>query len=181
MPESVTDRPTKAHEYLFLLTKSARYYYDAEAIKEPFAECSLARLRQDGVGKWQTGGKKQRDTNYPHADAGGNANRHWKIYAGLHEKDKDGTLGNRNRRSVWQIVTQPYREAHFATFPEKLVEPCVLAGSRTGDLVLDPFAGSGTTLKVAQRLGRRGVGIDLNPDYLRLAQQRVRDQIGLAL
>jgi len=121
MPESVTDRPTKSHEYLFLLTKSVQYYYDAEAVREP---------AQDS---------------------------------------KSG----RNLRSVWTINPKPYAEAHFATFPEKLVEPCVKAGTKHGDTVLDPFAGSGTTGLVAGKLGREFVGIELNADYITLAHDRI--------
>jgi DNA modification methylase len=127
MPESVTDRPTKAHEYLFLLSKQERYFYDAEAIRED---------------KSRHGG---------------------------------GQLGSpdfRNKRTVWTIPSQPYSEAHFATFPEDLVKPCILAGSRLGDTILDPFSGSGTVGKVATEFGRRAVLIELNPSYIKLADTR---------
>ena len=146
MPESVTDRPTKAHEYLFLLTKSERYYYDANAVKEPvLAPDHLTRTAMNGLGNGELGKGARFGTPDP--------------------------LG-RNRRSVWTVPTMPYSGAHFATMPEKLVEPCILAGSRLGDRVLDPFMGSGTVGAVAERLGRRWVGLDLNPAYHRLAKQR---------
>lgn len=151
MPESVTDRPTKAHEYLFLLAKSARYYYDAEAIKEPFAD-----ERMGNPGKYKAGLK---ELNTP---------------VGIHGKgvtgngwNEDGDKTARNKRSVWQIATYPYPGSHFATFPPELVEPCILAGSRAGDVVLDPFAGSGTTGEVAIRHGRKFIGFDLNEKYCR--------------
>ena len=121
MPESVTDRPTKAHEYVFLLTKSARYYYDAAAIAEPSID----------------------DT--------------------------------RNARTVWSITTQPYKGAHFATMPPELARRCILAGSKTGDTVLDPFGGAGTTGLVADRLGRDAVLVELNPTYAALARHRIHD------
>lgn len=119
MPESVKDRPTRAHEYLFLLTKSERYFYDSDGIKET--------------------------TNF----------------------------SRRNRRSVWNINTLPFSEAHFATFPPSLVEPCILAGSRQTDFVLDPFFGSGTVGVVCQKLGRNYVGIELNPRYIKIAANRL--------
>jgi DNA modification methylase len=148
MPESVTDRPTKAHEYLFLLSKSPRYYFDADAVREAPAEYErkggTATYTADGFTTNGVGSKS------------------------LHQMNGSG----RNLRSVWTIATEPYPGAHFATFPRKLVEPCVKAGSPEGGTVLDPFAGSGTTLLVAQALGRRGVGIDLNPDYLKQALAR---------
>jgi DNA modification methylase len=161
MPESVTDRPTKAHEYLFLLTKRERYFYDAEAIKEPStgqngAAANFARATKDHVIPGQG-------------------------YA-QHRLDRNGTMDNgaRNKRSVWTIASSPYPEAHFATFPRDLVTPCILAGSRPGDTVLDPFMGSGTVAMVAQDLGRQWRGCELNPDYAVLAARRTRQQ-GLAL
>jgi DNA modification methylase len=156
MPESVTDRPTKAHEYLFLLTKSPRYYFDADAVREPH------------VREWDAGNG---GTFGPVTAAGGKQ----RVLGGT--KDHKGAYplpnpAGRNLRSVWTIATEPYPGAHFATFPRKLVEPCVKAGSPADGTVLDPFAGSGTTLLVAQALGRRGIGIDLNPDYLKQALTR---------
>ena len=151
MPESVTDRPTKAHEYLFLLSKSARYYFDADAVRE------------DGTGR--TAG------NRGPVKGAGVDDPFFRTREGF-EKVADKPWTARNLRTVWQIATEPYPGAHFATFPRKLVEPCVKAGCPDGGTVLDPFAGSGTTLFVAQALGRRGVGIDLSPDYLKQALAR---------
>jgi DNA modification methylase len=157
MPESVTDRPTKAHEYVFLLTKSLRYYYDADAIREPMSAASMIR-NQSG---WN--GNQERDY------VGGTQN-HLSKYLGS-DSAKEAT--HRNKRSVWEIATHPYPEAHFATYPEKLVEPCILAGCPQDGVVLDPFAGSGTTLAVAQRLGRKSIGADLSEEYLKLASKRL--------
>jgi DNA modification methylase len=154
MPESVTDRPTKAHEYLFLLSKRASYYYDAEAI----AEAGIADRNRGGNAKMvdAAGIVLGRETN-PNCGLG----RKW---------EPDGT---RNKRSVWHIATQPYPEAHFATFPEALIEPCILAGSKPGDTVLDPFNGSGTTGAVAIRHQRNYIGVELNPAYVELAEKRI--------
>ncbi len=157
MPESVTDRPTRANEYLFLLTKSAKYHYDADAIREPNQASSLARKGQNN-GHPKLDGERQR--NYPGTPQTLDINQ---------MVNPDG----RNKCTVWEIVTQPYADAHFATFPEALVEPCILAGCREGGTVLDPFIGSGTTAAVAQRLGRRAVGVDLSAEYLELAARRI--------
>ena len=154
MPESVTDRPTKAHEYLFLLTKSARYFWDAEAVREQDSGQDHARAVLGGQPSLAPPGQP------PHRGIRSAAGR-----------NGDG----RNIRTVWTIATQPYSEAHFATFPQKLVEPCVLAGSRGGDVVLDPFMGSGTVALVAQHLGRRWLGCDLNPEYAELARGRCEE------
>lgn len=149
MPESVTDRPTKSHEYLFLLSRSPRYYFDAGAVKEPQSDWSFARgsvaANEAGVGKASSRG----------------------LARGI-----EPNPAGRNIRSVWTIATQPYRGAHFATFPKKLVEPCVKAGCPEGGVVLDPFGGSGTVAVVAQSLGRRSVLIDLNPDYMQMQLER---------
>lgn len=152
MPESVTDRPTKAHEYIFLLSKSERYYYDAEAVKEPATSPLNSRLPAPRGSE-------------PYAVASG-VGRTPQLFTRKND-------GSRNRRTVWTLATQPYKGAHFATFPEKLIEPCVKAGCPVGGFVLDPFVGSGTTLAVAQALGRHGVGLELKWDYLKLAQERV--------
>jgi len=161
MPESVTDRPTKAHEYVFLLAKSERYYYDIDAIREPHTHPD-ADLN---TGNWA---KSVRDTGAAFAlPAARAANR---AVAMSRPKDYIGHRFGRNRRTVWTIPTMPYSGAHFATMPEKLVEPCILAGCPLGGLVLDPFVGSGTVVAVAQRLGRRGVGVDLS--YQDLAKKR---------
>jgi site-specific DNA-methyltransferase (cytosine-N4-specific) len=180
MPESVRDRPTKAHEYLFLLSKRPAYYYDAEAIKEPRASAHDA-----GVAGWAAGPGDHSAVghNREKGDArtfrGGqyvSGNKFENSHATARDSHGNGAplSPNRNRRSVWTIATQPYPEAHFATFPPALVEPCVLAGSRPGDTVLDPFAGAGTTGLAARRLGRDFVGIELSPEYAELARRRIR-------
>jgi hypothetical protein len=157
MPESVTDRPTKSHEYLFLLSKSARYYFDADAVREADAGTDHNhRNILDGQPSLEP--------------SGGISGAH----KGL--RTVEGRNGSgRNLRSVWTIATQPYPGAHFATFPPKLVEPCIKAGCPEGGTVLDPFAGSGTTGMVAQSLSRRAVLIDLSMDYLEQLMERNRD------
>jgi len=141
MPESVTDRCTKSHEYIFLLTKSAKYFYDADAIREPVSAVSLKR-----------------------AEYGWDCDR---------PSTKNASLGGgRNKRSVWTITTKPFKDAHFAVFPPKIPELCIKAGSKEGDTVLDPFFGSGTTGWVAQRLGRKWIGIELNAEYIKIAEKR---------
>lgn len=159
MPESVTDRPTKAHEYVFLLAKSERYYWNRAAVAEPHKADSIARR-----GRTRTGGKfLDGDGGQPHG------NPH-SITTGLDDcLHPDG----RNIRTVWTVATQPYAGAHFATMPEKLVEPCIKAGTKPGDLVLDPFAGSGTVGLVAAKLNRRFVGTELNADYIGMARRRM--------
>jgi DNA modification methylase len=149
MPESVTDRCTKAHEYVFLLTKSPRYYYDKDAVSEEYADATVKR------------GKSIRQVS-----ADGTVTT---------RGNGEPVEGRRNRRSVWTVATKPFRGAHFAVMPEALVEPCVLAGSAEGDLVLDPFAGSGTVGVVALRHGRNFVGVELNADYAKVAQDRIYD------
>jgi DNA modification methylase len=142
MPESVTDRCTKAHEYVFLLSKSARYYFDAEAIKEPANPANYranASLREVAPGQTRQGKLDAR----------------W----------GEVTCETRNRRSVWTVTTKPYKGAHFATFPPDLIEPCILAGAPVGGTVLDPFGGSGTTAGVALKHGRNAILCELNPDY----------------
>lgn len=167
MPESVTDRPTKAHEYLFLLSKQGKYYYDYEAIRESANYPDKVQVTCNrpmagmAVGPMSRG---QEGFNHQYADP----DRIW----------SDGS--GRNKRSVWTISTQPYADAHFATFPEALVEPCILAGSRSGDVVLDPFFGSGTVGEVCERLGRKWIGIELNPEYAEMAKCRT-SQIGLGI
>ena len=159
MPESVTDRPTKAHEYIFLLAKSPRYYYDGEAIRE----------ENQNSGVWGAQGIHK----YDQAAGQGLHGASSAFKAMSIEQRQRYLTGGRNCRSVWTITTQPYPEAHFATFPEELPERCIKAGSRIGDVVLDPFAGSGTTGKVALRLGREFIGCELNPEYVELARKRI--------
>jgi DNA modification methylase len=156
MPESVTDRPTKAHEYIFLLSKSERYAYDVEAVREPWADERMGSSRARSLP--YSAGSGRHDTL-------GGIGRPGLGVAPL-------TTG-RNLRTVWTVPTQPFSGAHFATMPPALVEPCVKAGAPAGALVLDPFAGAGTTGLVALRLGRRFLGIELNPAYAAMARRRV--------
>jgi len=153
MPESVQDRCTKAHEYIFLMSKSQKYYYDTEAIQEQ-AE------RPEGPG----------NKTHRHSQEG--------IYVSGSQKNlaKIGASETRNKRSVWTVNVKPYSGAHFAVFPSDLIEPCILAGAPVGGIVLDPFMGSGTTAQVAQNLGRQYLGCELNPDYKPLQQKRVAQQ-----
>lgn len=164
MPESVKDRPTKAHEYIFLMAKSERYYFDAEAIKEPLA-----------VEPHTPGNKMHPDKISGPNDRNGHSQ--WET-----SMDKVwGASGTRNKRTVWTVPSQPYPESHFATFPEDLIKPCILAGCPVGGIVLDPFAGSGTTGQVALELGRKAILIELNPEYIKLAGFRTDVTPGLAL
>lgn len=168
MPESVRDRPTKSHEYLFLLSKSERYYYDADAIKEPAS--GNAHDRGSGVHpKAKMPGINSRF--YQDRDPGHPAARKVKQNASF-SAAVTGTVEHRNKRTVWTVATSPYPGAHYATFPEALIEPCILAGSRSGDIVLDPFFGSGTTGRMAIKHRRRCIGIDLNPAYVEQAEAR---------
>jgi DNA modification methylase len=209
MPESVTDRPTKAHEYLFLLTKSERYFYDADAIRERAVKTGTLKHLAGGGGEragsreglrrdeWMARKRVQEPGSQPLTEsevsghplytntkpytgkatkdyAKGGAQDPSAVKARIVEKILAGELDGRNRRSVWTIPTQPYAGAHFATMPEALVEPCVLAGCPLGGLVLDPFVGSGTVGAVAERLGRRWVGTDLS--YQPLAKKRTQQR-----
>lgn len=224
MPESVEDRCTKAHEYIFLMTKSRDYYYDFEAILEPANYDGRKATKMKGSPKYANGfaptdsapnslafggherwsrkigrterknqaqnisrdysngrngegeyvGRKMEGTNY----GGDGSGLHG--HSGYYDKDgnprfnqfADG-LPARNKRSVWTVTTKPYKESHFATFPPDLIEPCILAGSRAGDVVMDPFNGSGTTGAVAIKHHRSYVGIEINPDYVRLTRKRL--------
>jgi site-specific DNA-methyltransferase (cytosine-N4-specific) len=208
MPESVRDRCTKSHEYLFLMTRSEKYYFDQDAILEPASPNTLARLAQDvanqtgstranggaktngnmkAVGRGSTGvgfghgydatpKPRSRRDSFKREDS----KREQAIpgqAVGTHRPDRaesEWDVSRRNRRSVWTIPTQAYSGAHFATFPEALVEPCVLAGSRPGDIIFDPFFGTGTTGRVALRLGRQFIGCELNPDNAALQNDRLR-------
>jgi DNA modification methylase len=177
MPESVTDRPTKSHEYVFLLTKAERYFWNAEAVKEPYSMTSSTAVA-DMEGRTARGRDGFRSGAKMAAQAEGAANG--TAYGRTSMMNAYGN-GGRNVRSVWNIATQPYAGAHFATMPEKLVERCVLAGSKPGDVVLDPFLGSGTVARVATSLGRKGFGAELNREYLRLARERTHVTRGLPL
>jgi DNA modification methylase len=162
MPESVRDRPTKSHEYIFLLSKSPKYYYDSEAIKEDAVNGDpnpprgsvgvINNPSNQGIRKQDELGKR--------------------TYTGFNERYVP--LEKRNKRSVWTITTKPYKEAHFATFPPDLIEPCILAGCPEGGRVLDPFFGSGTTGQVAMKNNRNFTGIELNPEYIEIAKKRLQ-------
>lgn len=158
MPESVTDRPTKAHEYLFLLAKSERYFYDAEAISE----------KSDHAGKDRNFGNDKKDGRYF-----GGKERSGNEVKGITVVVKE----NRNKRSVWTVPVYSYPESHFATFPPKLIEPCILAGCPAGGVVLDPFSGAGTTALVSWRHGRQSIGIELNPAYIDMAAKRIAHEM----
>lgn len=192
MPESVRDRCTKAHESLFLLSKNEKYFYNFDAMQEPVSGNAHARgagvnpkAREPSGWDMGTGGHREKVGRYPGTGVGFGRGYdkapkpRAKQNASFSAAVKD-LVDTRNRRSVWTIPTQAYDGAHFATFPEALVEPCVLAGSRVGDVVFDPFFGSGTTGQVAQRLGRRFIGCELNRDYEPLQRERLR-QRGLQL
>ena len=157
MPESCKDRPTKSHEYMFLLSKGKKYYYDAEAISEDAINTKMP-------------GKNMRDTRETYGPQnGGNSG-----LRDLKQRYKNGDWPTkRNKRTVWTVATKPYSEAHFATFPEKLIEPCILAGCPEGGICLDPFFGAGTTGLVAKKLGRCFIGIELNGAYIGMAQKRI--------
>ena len=158
MPEPVTDRCVKSHEYMFLLTKSARYYFDHLAIREPVVTATGG----NGV---KFGGNKYGDSDDPkHATKSGN------IFGGA---------DMRNKRDIWTVSVASYSEAHFATYPPDLIRPCILAGTKEGDTVLDPFSGSGTTGAVAMQAGRNYVGLELNPEYADLSLKRISDAVGM--
>ena len=155
MPESVTDRCTKAHEYIFLLSKSERYFFDSDAMKEPATHAGKrVSLGDKSFSKGQAAGAGM-------APSGNGLADHYDVPE------------TRNRRSVWTVATRPYKGAHFATYPPALIEPCILATSRPGDIVLDPFMGSGTTAQVALQHGRQYMGCELNPDYDALQRERL--------
>jgi len=153
MPESVRDRCTKAHEYIFLLSKSKSYYYDYEAIKEPLKYPNETRRPLGSKGAWQMDGREQRE------NGGGSA--------------YDGYPTKRNKRSVWTVTPKSFKGAHFATFPPELIEPCILAGCPEGGTVLDPFGGSGTTAGVAYLHDRNSILCELNPEYVEMVERRI--------
>ena len=162
MPESVTDRPTKSHEHIFLLTKSKKYYWDADAVREEHQTKNLEYEARKTT-KW---GHKKKLTNKANVD---------------NYLDPDNTRSyhpnGRNCRDVWEIATEPCPEAHFATFPRELARRCIVAGSRPGDIILDPFAGAGTTLLVAEIEGRDSVGIELSAEYVEVARRRIEGKL----
>ena len=186
MPESTRDRCTKAHEYLFLLSKSPRYYYDQDAIKEPVALSSITRMAQDleqQRGSDRVPGKSngpmkavrskrdsfKRDDSKREQPIPGQS-------LGTHRPDREESawpLDTRNKRSVWTVPTQGFKGAHFATFPPDLIRPCILAGAPRGGIVLDPFGGAGTTAVVAMQEGRKSIMCELNPAYAAMAERRI--------
>ncbi len=185
MPSSVTDRPTCAHEHVFLLTKRASYFYNADAIREPLAASSMVRLAQNvaqQAGSHRANGGTK--TNGPMKAVARGKTRtdkqsgHSRLHAGFNERwDSAREAGlpivGANARDVWTIAAEPFADAHFATFPPTLAERCIRAGSRPHDTVLDPFGGAGTTGLAADRLQRNAILIELNPDYVRLARRRI--------
>ena len=184
MPESVTDRPTKSHEYIFLMSKSERYFYDLNASKEPVT--GNAHKRGKGVNAKVAGWMNGPGSGAKYADNGVGFGHgfdkkrkpRYKQNPSFSAAVKD-LVTRRNKRSVWSIPTQAFKGAHFATFPEALVLPCILAGTKPGDLVLDPFAGAATVGLVALKTGRRFVGIELNPVYVEMAEKRIGNAYGL--
>jgi DNA modification methylase len=174
MPESVTDRPTKAHEYIFLLSKSERYYYDHEAIKEQAVYSPM-----DPANNWQRDSGKMTKCQVPcqskiqhrqdrkRGEFGGK-------YADLEGRESFRAIRQfRNKRTVWTVSTKPFSEAHFATFPPDLIKPCILAGAPSDGIVLDPFMGAGTTGVTALELGRNYLGFELNKEYCEIAERRI--------
>jgi len=206
MPESVKDRCTKSHEYIFLLSKKPKYYFDHEAIKEPAGDKGNANSFRGGcyvngdidnatMGKRTVSGNtKLRVPTGWDTEKGSHGTLHKKgrsdpAYSFARKTDSEGKpglpkqhrenredihySGMRNKRSVWTVATKPYKEAHFATFPPDLIKPCILAGCPESGIVLDPFFGSGTVGMVAKKNGRGFIGIELNPDYIKLAKKRI--------
>ena len=166
MPESVRDRPTRSHEYIFLMSKNAKYYFDQEAVKEPVAESTVGRGPVDfggAKGRRYKANIKPEDPNF----RGGS--EQWGRTFDYTESCKNG----RNIRSVWTMTTKPFKEAHFATFPPELPERCIKAGCPVGGTVLDPFFGAGTVGVVAKQLGRDFIGIDLKDEYCKMAERRI--------
>ena len=176
MPESVKDRCTKSHEYIFLFSKQSKYYFDHEAIKEPAVGFNnIAPAGSKGTLKPNSRLRKGNSRTFRGGGAytkGQSFNNSAEITRESHGNNENMT-GLRNKRSVWTVATQGYKEAHFATFPEKLIEPCVLAGSRDGGIILDPFIGSGTTAVVAKKFNRGFIGIELNTEYVEMAKRRL--------
>jgi len=157
MPESVTDRCTKSHEYIFLFSKQPKYFFDSEAIKEQATTTPTMRDRSI--------------ENYQQAYPGGRFSKGERMFG------SDDLM--KNKRSVWNVSVASFKDAHFAVYPPALIEPCIKAGSAEGDTVLDPFSGSGTTGEVALKLGRNYVGCELNPDYAKLSEKRITEALGM--
>jgi DNA modification methylase len=173
-PTSVRDRTCPAHEYVFLFSKSARYFFDHEAIEEPLAQSSIGRYAQTTL-QTQEGGFKQEEYESGITGARARSRKPSEIIKHL----AAGGKKTRKKRSVWPISNPGFEQAHFATFPPELIEPCIRAGSRTGDTVLDPFIGAGTTGLVCDRLQRNCIGIELNPKSIEITDKRIRGDAGM--
>lgn len=193
MPESVTDRCTKSHEYIFLMSKSQKYYYDADSIKPPLTASTINRVKQDvsnQTGSERVPGKTNGNMKavVKGATFGGNKGRNYiplpddpNFRNGSEQWGREYQIsedGKANKKSVWTVTTKPFREAHFATFPEDLIVDCIKAGCPEGGIVLDPFMGAGTTALVARKLNRNYIGFELNPDYIKIANKRLHDELG---
>lgn len=188
MPESVTDRCTKSHEYIFLLSKSQTYYYDSEAIQEPCADQKRTNYQS---GSRPNGINKDRNDNdlsersktwkpkMKNIQEKGQQPNSFHINRANGKKDEEYTV--RNKRSVWTVNTKPYTEAHFATYPEDLIAPCIKAGCPVGGTVLDPFMGAGTTAVVSRKLNRNYIGFELNEKYVKIANKRLYSELGMWL
>lgn len=216
MPESTRDRCTKSHEYIFMLSKSAKYYYDAFAIRTPYADKTFTTFgikktdNGDGSGlikseniaasiktikpkvwkmldTWDTGSGSHGAFHKNGREKGAKADKqrgHSRKHAGFNDRWDNMTTEQQmsmgaNKRSVWTIATQPFRDFHFATFPEDLIVPCIKAGCSEGGIVLDPFMGAGTTALVARKLNRNFIGIELNPEYIKIAEARLKRELGM--
>lgn len=188
MPESVTDRCTKSHEYIFLLSKSQRYYFDHEAIQEEANPENLARYKYDftknkgSLGNGNNGGGKktpQTKENIPNSHHTKNCQYDGQEPNSMHLRREQGLPDEvyfvRNKRDVWSVNLKPNKETHFATYPEMLIRPCILAGCPEKGIVLDPFMGSGTTGIVARKLNRNYIGCELNPEYKAMAERRIEE------
>jgi DNA modification methylase len=188
MPESVTDRCTKAHEYIFLLSKSADYYFDQDAIKQP-VKPSVAKDKRLTNPDYKTDRPERGFPGHPQNGGGllkrksGNKERKAATARGCPDDGVDGNVPWEgefaNKKSVWTVSTKPFKEAHFATYPQDLISDCIKAGSPLDGLVLDPFMGGGTTALVARKLQRNYVGFEINPEYVAIAEKRLQGELGL--
>ncbi len=191
MPESVTDRCTKSHEYIFLMSKSPKYYYDQAAIMKDVAVSSISRLSQDiqnQQGSARVPGKTNGNmkASSGHTRKSGNKERKNGSQRGCPEDSTSNVCGSvpwegakANKKSVWTVTTKPFREAHFATYPEDLIIDCIKAGCPENGIVIDPFMGGGTTALVARKINRNFIGFELNPEYIRIAEKRLSNSLGL--
>ena len=161
MPESVRDRPTSCHEKIWLITKNKKYYYDADAIREPVAQGTITRLSEKNL-------KNQKGSTRGNGGMRSNGNM-----------KPVGNMETKNKRNVWTVTTKPFKGSHFATFPKDLIEPCIKAGCPEDGIVLDPFGGAGTTGIVASLNNRNSILIELNPEYIKLAKDRIEKELGL--